>query len=122
MSNKVADGAILEDVRILDMTDGLAGSVAAMLLAECGADVVKVELPDGRSRRHPYGYRTWDRSKRSVALDIATMYGTDRLDALLSGADVLIHELGPARASEVGLDDESLARRHPHLIVSSVLG
>src|SRR6202023_3322518 len=45
-----------------------------------------------------------------------------RLESLLSGADVLIHELGPARASEVGLDDGSLARRHPHLIVSSVLG
>src|ERR1700730_10358187 len=117
----MAEG-ILEGIRILDMAEGLAGSVAALLLAESGADVVKVESPNGRDRRNGHGVRTWDRSKRSVVVDIEKAEGVAELDALLASAVVFIHELGPARASVLRLDDASLAKRHPHLIASSVLG
>src|ERR1700710_2537058 len=112
---------ILDGIRILDLTTGIAGPVATMLLAEVGADVVKVEGPEpGRDRDHP-GFRTWNRSKRSVSLDLASDEGRARLEQLLAVADVLVHELGPAAAAEAGLDDAGLARRHPDLIVSSVL-
>src|ERR1700730_10887411 len=105
----MAEG-ILEGIRILDMAEGLAGSVAAMLLAESGADVVKVESPNGRDRPNRHGIRTWDRSKRSVVVDIETSEGRGQLESLLAAADVLIHEVGPGRASILGLDHTSLAQ------------
>ncbi|MDO8732512.1 MAG: CoA transferase [Actinomycetota bacterium] len=117
----MADG-ILTDIRIVDLSVGPAGSAATMLLAECGADVVKVErAKPGRDRDLP-GFRTWNRSKRSLIADIDTPEGLTRLKQLLSAADVFVHELGPTQARAHGLDDASLAQLNPKLIVSSVLG
>ena len=112
---------ILEGIRILDLAEGIAGSVAAMLLAESGADVVKVEAPGGRTAANLHGSLTWNRSKRSVVLDVETPAGAAQLDTLLAAADVVIHEYGPARAERLGLDDATLSRRHPHVIACSVL-
>ena len=114
-------GEILEGVRVIDLCDDIAGPVAALLLAESGADVVKVEPPGGSPTRALPGFRTWNRSKRSVVLDVDEASGREQLDTLLGAADVLLHQFGPARALELGLDDSSLARRFPGLIVSSVL-
>jgi crotonobetainyl-CoA:carnitine CoA-transferase CaiB-like acyl-CoA transferase len=111
----------LEGVRILDMTVGLAPAVATLLLAESGADVVKLEPPEPGPDRALAGFRTWSRSKRSAVVDLGTAGGRADLERFLAGADVLVHELGPVRAEALGLDDASLSRRHPHLIVSSVL-
>ena len=114
---------ILDDVRVVDMAAGIGGSVAALLLAEAGADVVKVEGPwaEPPPIGAENGIRTWDRSKRRVLIDITTEGGREELERLLAQADVLIHELSPLRARAVALDDPALARRHPRLIVSSVL-
>ena len=114
---------ILDDVRIVDMAAGIGGSVAALLLAEAGADVVKIEGPwaDPAPIGAENGIRTWNRSKTRVLIDIRTAVGREELERLLARADVLIHEFSPLRATAVGLDDTTLARRHPPLIVSSVL-
>ncbi|MET0629039.1 MAG: CoA transferase [Acidimicrobiia bacterium] len=125
MADSSAQG-ILDGIRIIDLSTGIAGPVATMLLAEVGADVVKVEpVSPGDDRDQP-GFRTWNRSKRSVTLDLFSDGGpTDdakaQLEQLLGAADVLVHELGPTAAAAAGLDDASLAARHPNLIVSSVL-
>ena len=111
---------LLAGVRVLDLTTGIAGPVATLLLAEAGADVVKLEPPANPDRERP-GFRTWNRSKRSVELDLATDEGRHRLEALLGAADVLVHELGPTAAANLDLDDAALAERHPGLVVSSVL-
>lgn len=112
---------ILEGVRVIDMAEGLAGSVAALLLGEAGADVVKLHYTNPTSARNEVASRTWDRSKRSIVVDVATEVGVDHLHRLLACADVLIHELSPRRAESLGIDDGSLSRLHPHLIGSSVL-
>jgi crotonobetainyl-CoA:carnitine CoA-transferase CaiB-like acyl-CoA transferase len=112
---------LLDGVRVLDLSTGIAGPVATLLLAEAGADVVKVEPPGNPDRRQP-GFRTWNRSKRSVELELGTDAGREQLDALLAAADVLVHELGPAEARRQGLDDATLGERFPRLVVSSVLG
>jgi crotonobetainyl-CoA:carnitine CoA-transferase CaiB-like acyl-CoA transferase len=114
-------GGILAGIRIVDLSEGIAGPVATMLLAEVGADVVKVEPSQPGSDRLEPGFRTWNRSKRSVALDLTTEDGKAQLELLLAVADVLVHGLGPKAATAAGLDDAGLATRHPHLIVSSVL-
>jgi crotonobetainyl-CoA:carnitine CoA-transferase CaiB-like acyl-CoA transferase len=116
-----AHTGILDGVRVADLSDGIAGPVATLLLAESGADVVMVEPPDGARSRPLAGFRTWNRSKRSVVLDIETAEGRETLDDLLASADVVVHNFGPTRARELQLDDETLARTHPQLIACSVL-
>ena len=93
MESNAQDGVsgILDGIRIIDMSTGIAGPVATMLLAEVGADVVKVELPRPGPDREEPGFRTWNRSKRSVALDLATDDGRAELEQLLAAADVLVH-------------------------------
>ena len=103
------------------MSDGIAGPIATLLLAEAGADVVIVEPPEGKTTRSASGFRTWGRSKRSVVLDVDTAEGRATLDQLLAAADVLVHNFGPSRAAELSLDDNSLAHDHPDLIACSLL-
>ena len=105
---------ILNDVRIVDLSDGIAGPTATMVLAEAGADVVLVEPPGGVTTRSLPGFKTWNRSKQSVVLDVHESAGRERLDALLAGADVLVHSLSPTKARELGLDDASTRKALPH--------
>jgi crotonobetainyl-CoA:carnitine CoA-transferase CaiB-like acyl-CoA transferase len=112
---------ILDGVRVIDCTEGIAGPVASLLLAEAGADVVKVEQPQGDFTRQSHGFLTWNRSKRSVVLDLETEAGRADLERLLEGADVLIHGLGPQQAKGLRLSDEELHVRHPTLISCAVL-
>ena len=112
---------ILDGVRVVDCSEGIAGPVAALMLAEAGADVIKVEPPDGDRSRASEGFLTWNRSKRSVVLDLGAEGGRGQLDRLLEGADVLIHGFGPVTAAELGLTDEELAARHPQLVTCAVL-
>ena len=116
-----ASGArILDGLRVIDCSEGLAGPVAGLLLAEAGADVVKVERPGGDPTRATPAFLTWNRSKRSVVLDLASETGRRHLDQLLAGADVLIHDFGPTASAGLGLGDAALREVHPHLIHSAV--
>ena len=92
-----APGA-LAGVRVLDLTAGLAGPVAGMLLADLGADVVRICPPGaGPSAARP-GLHVWDRGKRQAVLDPAYPADLEVLDRLLAGADVLLVGTGPAGA------------------------
>lgn len=99
------------NIRIIDCAGGLAGSVAALMLAEAGAEVIKVELPEGDPRRGSAAFAAWNRSKKAIALD--PEHDADTLATLLAGADVLIH-------------DDALAvpglAAHPHLITCHIRG
>ena len=112
---------ILQGVRIVDMSFWLAGPMASQLLAEAGADVIKVEPPEGDPARSHPGFATWNRSKRGVALSLHDRIDRDRLERLISSADVLIHGLTPTTARELELDDDTLMRRHPQLVICSML-
>jgi crotonobetainyl-CoA:carnitine CoA-transferase CaiB-like acyl-CoA transferase len=111
---------ILDGVRVVDCSEGLAGPVASLLLAEAGADVVKVERPGGDPTRQVPAFLTWNRSKRSVVLDLATGVGRGELDRLLAGADILIHGFDPTQGEALGLSDAALRQRHPRLIHCAV--
>src|SRR3954454_5837827 len=105
------EAGILDGVRIVDLSDGIAGPVATLLLAEAGADVVAVEPPAGAANRDVAGFHTWMRSKRSVVLDLEQTDDRASLDWLLAAADVVVHNHGPTRARALGLDDETLGAR-----------
>ena len=110
----------LGDVRILDLTWGMAGPAGILLLAENGADVVKVEPPGGDPYREYPGYRVWNRSRRSVAIDLKSPEGKDQFLDLVSTADVLAESFSPGVMARLGLDYNALAARFPHLIYCSV--
>lgn len=114
------DGQILDGVRIIEIASGTAVPTAAMLLAESGAEVIKVEPPEGDPLRGTAGFAVWNRSKRSVVLDWQSPDGREKLKQLLDGADVLMHDLSPAEAEVHGLDDVALEQHFPHLIISSI--
>src|SRR5699024_10931024 len=101
---KAIHTAILNGIRIVDLSDGIAGPTATMVLAEAGADVVLVEPPGGVSTRSVPGFKTWNRSKQSVELDLHDTQDRARLDGSLAGADVLVHSLPPSQARTLGLD------------------
>jgi crotonobetainyl-CoA:carnitine CoA-transferase CaiB-like acyl-CoA transferase len=110
---------ILRALRVIDLCSGIAGSAAALQLSEAGAEVLKVEALAGDLQRGTPLFSVLNRGKLSVTLDL---HATDELYALLSGADVLIHELTPIKAKALGLDDATLAVHFPQLVVSAIGG
>ena len=125
----------LHGIRVVDASRVLAGPFATMLLADLGADVIKVEPPDGdesrawgppwwgdpAERRSAY-FASVNRNKRSVVLDLRTDDGGAMLDRLLGSADLLVHNYRPATAARLGLEADVLRVRHPSLVVASVGG
>src|ERR1700691_664917 len=110
----------LEGIRILDLTWGISGPAGILLLAEHGADVIKVEPPGGDPYRAYPGYRVWNRSRRSVALDLKTARGKEPFLELVATADVLAESFRPGAMAALGLDYESLSELFPQLIYLSI--
>ena len=118
----------LHDIRILDLTRGLSGSLATKYLANYGAEVVKVEPPKGDPTRRyapirngeSLYFRYLSAGKKSVLLDYAQPEGAALLRTLLRKADVVCADFRPSEAKALGLDYESLKAEKPDLILASV--
>ncbi len=101
-------------VKVLDVATFLAGPFVATLLADYGADVVKVEPAAGDPyRAYPVSFLAVNQRKRGIALDLAKPEGADVLRALLSDADVLVENFRPGRMSRMGLPPSRCVRRMP---------
>jgi len=111
---------VLEGVRVVDLTSMVAGPMATMVMADHGAEVIKVEPPGGDPMRAYEGYRVWNRGKSSVVLDLDDPGCRRTLVELLSTADVLVESFRPGRMSEWGLDYASMAAELPGLIYLSI--
>ena len=121
MSQSLEPG-VLAGIRVVELAEGLAGPLAARMLAESGAEVIKVESPTGDPARGGAGFATWNRGKRSVVADVNTEGGRKTVHDLLADADVLIHSFTPAHAESLGFDDASLTARYPELVISAIAG
>jgi crotonobetainyl-CoA:carnitine CoA-transferase CaiB-like acyl-CoA transferase len=110
----------LDGVRILDLTWGAAGAIGVLLLAEQGADVLKVEPPGGDPFRHYDGYRVWTRSRRAVQADLRDEPGRAALHRLVETADVLVESFRPGVADRLGVGYEACAATNPRLVYCSV--
>src|SRR5438045_2240591 len=93
----------LEVLRVTDLSRGSAGPVATMMLADYGAEVVRIEAPGGDPSARYVGSRAWGRGKRSVCLDLKEAGARDQLERLLDTADVLVESFTPAGADKLGL-------------------
>ncbi len=115
---------ILTGLRVLDLSRGISGPMAALQLSEAGADVVKVAVSSGTLEDDSPDIlaAVLDRFKRRIVLDLPPGGIDGELDRLLAQADVLIHDLTPAAARRRGLDHARLFARFPRLIVSAVTG
>jgi crotonobetainyl-CoA:carnitine CoA-transferase CaiB-like acyl-CoA transferase len=131
-------GAI-EGVKVIDLTRVIAGPLAGQILADLGAEVIKVERPvvgddvrhlgppwmrdkDGNFLKEATYTATVNRGKRSMTLDFAQPEGADLLRRMIAGADVLLENFRPGTLEKYGLDYATLAQENPRLIYCSVSG
>jgi crotonobetainyl-CoA:carnitine CoA-transferase CaiB-like acyl-CoA transferase len=112
----------LDGVRILDLSWGIAGPLGVMLLAEQGADVIKVEPPGGDPFRSYSGYSVWNRSRRSVTVDLKRPDGLEAMLRLADDADVLVETYRPGVTDRLGIGYEALHARNPKLVYLSCPG
>ncbi len=129
-SAMTSDLAPLAGVRVIDATGFLAGPFAGLMLADLGADVVKVEPPAGEALRRfdkrnapvPPMLANLNRNKRSIVLDLKQADDQATLLALLADADVLLHNWRPAAERSLGLPDERVAAANPRLVRVAITG
>jgi crotonobetainyl-CoA:carnitine CoA-transferase CaiB-like acyl-CoA transferase len=110
----------LDGVRVLDLSWGIAGPLGVLLLAEQGADVVKVEPPGGDPFRCYSGSHVWNRSRRSVTVDLKSDAGRAAFSKLAGTADVLVESFRPGVMDRLGAGYDVLHAAHPRLIYTSV--
>src|SRR5689334_18439501 len=121
----------LAGIRIIDMSTVLMGPYATQILADYGADVIKVEPPEGDIMRHGGPMRNprmgpmylqANRNKRSVVLDIKTAGGREVLLRLCAQADVFVCDVRPAAMRRLGLGADAIRAVNPRLIHVSLVG
>jgi len=122
----------LEGVRVIEVGQALAGPLAGAVMADLGADVIKVEKPDGgddaRAWGPPFGpdgetslyFYGQNRNKRSVTLDLKAPEDVEALHRLCETADILIQNLRPGVVEELGIGPAAMRARHPRLVYCSI--
>ena len=120
-------GLPLDGVRVVEMTHMVMGPSCGMILAQLGAEVIKVEPPVGDKTRSLGGMGTsffplFNRGKRSVVLDLAKAEDRETMHRLLASADVFLENFRDGQLDKQGLGPEELRRTHPHLIVAGHKG
>lgn len=122
-----SDFAPLKDVRVVEMSHMIMGPSCGMFLSFLGAEVIKVEPPEGDKTRQLSGmgrgfFPTFNRGKKSVQLDLKTTAGIEALNRLLATADVFVENFRDTSLANMGLDPGSLREKYPRLIVASCKG
>ena len=120
----------LDGLRVLDLTQVMAGPFCSMLLCDMGADVIKVEAPAGDStRRMPGGvgtdspsFNAVNRGKRGIVVDLKQPGGCEAVRRLAAVSDVLVENYRPGVLEKFGLDYAELSRRYPRLVYASISG
>jgi len=126
---KASAAGPLAGVRVIELTTMITGPLAGMMLGDWGADVVKVENPDGgdpfrsfRDGMYSPHFCAYNRNKRSVALDLRNEEGRTALRELLRTADVLLENYRPGVMRRLGFDDQTLAGLNARLVRCSITG
>ena len=122
----------LQDIKVIDFSQILAGPFCTMLLADMGADVVKIEKPSGGDDTRRYGppfiegesaaFLTLNRNKRSIVLDLKSEQGIAIVRRMLEDADVMIHNFRPGVVDRMGLAYEDVSALNPAIVYCTVSG
>jgi crotonobetainyl-CoA:carnitine CoA-transferase CaiB-like acyl-CoA transferase len=129
-----SDHRPLDGIKVLEISQWVAGPAAAGIMADWGADVIKLEAPSGDPQRGVFAavgidkelpnpaFAQDNRGKRSVVFDLQTPEGLARCEQLLQRSDVFITNLRPDALQRLGLDPEAVTQRHPQMIAASLSG
>src|SRR6201988_362140 len=122
-----ATGLPLEGVRVVEMTHMVMGPTCGMILAQLGAEVIKVKPPAGDKTRALGGmgaafFSLFNRGKRSVMLDFERDEDRETMHRLLASADVFLENFRDGQLEKQGLGADKLRQRHPHLIIAGHKG
>ncbi len=117
----------LQGIKVVDFGHTVMGPSAGMILADLGADVLKIEPSSGDPTRRLKGFGTgyfgyFNRNKRSIAINLKTSEGLEIAQQIIDEADVLIENFGPGTMDRLGLDYDSLHKRNERLIYASLKG
>ncbi len=121
----------LAGVRILDLTSVVAGPLATQMMGDMGADVVKIEAPEGDAPRHTGPARSpgmaalfmgLNRSKRSLVLDLKNERAKDALWRLIATADVLVHSMRPQAIEKLGFPHKTVCAKNPRIVYAALHG
>ena len=119
----------LAGIRVVDLTTVISGPVCTMLLADQGADVIKIEPPGGDIARRTAGdgeltamFVSSNRGKRSIALDLKQPAAVEVVRRLAASADVMVQNFRPGTVERLGLDADTLRARNPRLVYLSISG
>jgi crotonobetainyl-CoA:carnitine CoA-transferase CaiB-like acyl-CoA transferase len=121
-------GGVLSGVRVVEQGTFITGPCAGMMLADLGADVIKVESPEGDPYRSYHGsqysphFQAYNRNKRSIAFDLKQSAEHKVFDDLVREADVFIQNFRPGTAARLGAGPERLCAINPRLIYTSISG
>jgi crotonobetainyl-CoA:carnitine CoA-transferase CaiB-like acyl-CoA transferase len=112
---------VLEGIRVIDFGQYIAGPMAAMLLGDHGADVIRIDPPGGPRWKTPAN-ATWNRNKRSIALDLKNDADRETARRLIASADVVIENFRPGVMERLGLGSTAMTEANPRLIYCSLPG
>jgi crotonobetainyl-CoA:carnitine CoA-transferase CaiB-like acyl-CoA transferase len=112
--------SVLDGIRVLDLSWGVAGPIAGMLLSDHGADVIKIEPPGGDPWRDRPGAATWLRGRRSIELDLHDQADRAVAHALARGSDVVLTSYSHGTAARLGVDAPTLLSVNPRLVCCSI--
>lgn len=113
---------VLQGIEVVDLSWGIAGPMAAMLLGDQGAHVTKVDPPGGDPFAGLSGDRVWNGRKDRITADLRDAAQREALLDRLAVADVVVESYGPGTAARLGVDHETLRRRNPRLVHCSITG
>lgn len=127
MNERAAPPPPLQGIRVIELGNYIAGPGTAMTLGDLGAEVVKIESLEGEMARHTghFGHamlRAYNRSKRSIALDLRNPRGVEIALRLIARADVVVQNLRPGAAEALGLGADALREMQPALVYVSISG
>lgn len=130
MYDALTDGSALQGLKVLDLGQMIAGPFCAAIMADMGADVIKVESPSGDLSRNSLPkvngestyYANFNRSKRGITLNLKSEQGKEALRKLITTADVLIENFRPGVMERLGFSYEECTKLNPSLIYASVSG
>ena len=119
---------VLQGIRVVEQGTFITGPCAGMMLADLGADVIKIESPDGDPYRAYQGgnysphFQAYNRNKRSLALDLKSQDDRTLFDGLIREADVFIQNFRPGTADRLGAGEKRLRELNPRLVYASISG
>lgn len=126
-----SDNRLLDGVRVLDLSRVMSGPFCTAMLADLGAEVIKIEMPGGGDDSRHFGpfvdgesayFMLLNRGKKSMTLDLKSDSGREILIAMVKSSDVVIENFRPGVAKRLGLEYETLKQHHPGLIYASISG